>query len=64
MPNGEYCDLGQGDPTEGGCTGPTITVGGKYQIYSDNFEKIYYREQEKSDPYNSVPVTLNLEQKN
>jgi len=33
MPDGEYCDLGQGDPTDGGCTGPTIRVsGGQAQI--------------------------------
>ena len=33
MPDGEYCDLVQGDPTENGCTGPTITVsGGKANI--------------------------------
>ena len=28
MPDGEYCDLMQGDPTGSGCTGPTITVSG------------------------------------
>lgn len=28
MPNGEYCDLLQGEPTDGGCMGPTITVSG------------------------------------
>ena len=28
MPDGEYCDLIQGDPTSGGCTGPTIKVSG------------------------------------
>ena len=33
MPDGEYCDLMQGDPTSTGCTGPTIRVsGGKAQI--------------------------------
>ena len=28
MPDGEYCDLMQGNPTDEGCTGPTITVAG------------------------------------
>ena len=33
MPDGEYCDLMQGDPTSTGCSGPTIRVsGGKAQI--------------------------------
>merc|ERR1711976_44925 len=33
MPDGEYCDLMQGNPTSTGCSGPTIRVsGGKAQI--------------------------------
>ena len=40
MPDGEYCDLIQGDPTENGCTGPTITVsGGKAHINVPNGDR-------------------------
>ena len=40
MPDGEYCDLIQGDPTDTGCTGPTITVsGGKANINVPNGDR-------------------------